>query len=168
MVRSGFACAVLALAVAGIVGFDLAKGRPAEAAAAHTITLRGKFAGSGWVRTLSRKLNKNRLIPFTLCAVWDHPSGKQFDCLPVPGSSLPPGTDLRLEQKPAGHGLRRADSPGWGMLAMSPTAVLKAPLSNDVTGNTFGTVRFRVTLRERATGRIVYRSNPFLLRWTRR
>src|SRR5215203_1202506 len=150
VLRSGvvFATAALALASALATQHRPAHAQATVGAAGHGITLRARFPGSGWRRSLSATLRKNRLTTFTVCAVWDHPASKQFDCLPVAGTSLPAGTELRLEQKPAGHGLKRADSPGWGMIGLSPSAVLRAPLSNDVTGNKLGTVRFRVTLRQ--------------------
>jgi hypothetical protein len=167
VLRAGVMFATVALALASALA---TQHRPAHAKATageagHSITLRGKFLGSGWRKSLSRTLVRTRLTQFTLCALWDHPASRQFDCIPTAGASLPKGTELRLEQKPPGHGLRRADSPGWGMIGLSPTAVLRAPLSNDVTGNKVGTVRFRVTLRQRSSGAIIYRSNLLLLRW---
>ena len=160
-----FATFTLAFATALATHHRPAHAKATVGTAGHSITLRGKFLGSGWKRSLSGRLVKTRLTQFTLCALWDHPASKQFDCIPTAGSKLPDGTELRLEQKPPGQGLKRPDSPGWGMIGLSPTAVLRAPLSNDVTGNKRGTVRFRVTLRQRSNGAIVYLSNPFLLRW---
>ena len=167
VLRTPLLLAAIAVAFAFALGLDQAHGRTAEAAAGHNITLRGKFPGSGWTGSLSRKLVRTRVIAFTVCAVWDQPPSRPFDCTPAPGVRLPRGTELRLEQKPPGTGLRRPDSPGWGMLGISDEATMRIPLSNDVTGNRFGTVRFRVTLRRTSSGAILYRSNPLPLRWHR-
>jgi hypothetical protein len=165
VVRTFVAVVALALALAGALAFTVGQGDAATAGESHTITLRGRFLGSGWRPALSRKLNKNKLTSFQLCAVLDHPRGKQFDCIPPAGLGLPAGTELRLEQTPPATGIRRPDSPGWGMVGLSPTAVLRAPLSNDTTGNKVGRVRFRATLRNATTGAIVSRSNVLVLRW---
>jgi hypothetical protein len=75
-------------------------------------------------------------------------------------------TTLRLEQDPAGRGIKRADSPGWGMLAASSTASLGAVLSNTVTGDVTGRFRYRVTLRDKA-GKVLVRSNVLPIDWHR-
>jgi hypothetical protein len=165
MLRSGVVLSALVVALAGTLASDLAQAPPARAGEAHTLTLRGRFPGSGWQPALSRKLIKSRLTSFQLCAVLDHPRREQFDCIPQAGTRLPAGTELRLEQTPPATAIRRRDSPGWGMLGVSPTAVLRAPLSNDVTGNKVGRVRFRATLRRMTTGEILARSNVLVLRW---
>ena len=48
-----------------------------------------------------------------------------------------------------------------------PVPTLHAVLSNAVAGNRFGTVFYRVTLRERGSGRILRTSNPFKVVWYR-
>ena len=77
---------------------------------------------------------------------------------------LPRGTILRLEQKPAGSGIKVKDTPGWGMVGTSLEPSIFAVLSNVVTGNKYGTVTYRVTLRD-AEGTIVARSKPFKVVW---
>lgn len=73
---------------------------------------------------------------------------------------------MRLEQHPVGRALKRADSPGWGMLAASSTASLGAVLSNTVTGDVLGRFRYRVTLRDTA-GKVLVRSNVLPVDWHR-
>jgi hypothetical protein len=73
---------------------------------------------------------------------------------------------MRLEQHPVGQALKRADSPGWGMLAASSTATVGAALSNTVTGDVLGTFRYRVTLRN-ADGRVLLTSNVLPIDWHR-
>ena len=73
---------------------------------------------------------------------------------------------MRLEQSPVRQSVRRVDSPGWGMLATSSTAVVAAVLSNTVTGDTLGRFRYRVTLRD-AAGKVLMRSNVFPIVWHR-
>jgi hypothetical protein len=164
--RRGLLLATPGVALACAFASDLAYRETADAAAGHNLTLRGRSPGWGWTTSMSRRLVRTRIIPFTVCAVWDQPASRPFDCTAAV-ARLPRGTELRLEQKPAGQGIKRRDSPGWGMVGLSHTAILRVPLSNAVTGNRYGTVRFRVTLRRRDSGAIVYRSNPLVLRWRR-
>jgi hypothetical protein len=163
--RALLRAAAVTLALTASAG--LWQGRAADAAESHSITLRGKFAGGAWKPTLSRKLDRNRLIAFSLCAVWDQPTSRRFNCAAAQGVQLPEGTELRLEQRPAAAALKLRDSPGWGLLGVSGEPSFRVPLSNGVTGNRFGTVTFRVTLRERSSGKVLYRSNALLLRWRR-
>ena len=133
---------------------------------ATVITLRGRTSSNGggtWQRRLRLKLLKRRLNRFELCAMVNQVRFSP-SCDPRPGSVLPRGTILRLEQKPAGKGIRVQDTPGWGMVGTSLDASLFAVLSNVVTGNTFGTYTYRVTLRD-AEGNIVARSKPFKVVW---
>ena len=133
--------------------------------AATVITLRGRPATGAWRRGLRMKLVKVRLERFELCAMVNQ-ARLSPTCDARPGSVLPRGTILRLEQKPAGQGIRVRDTPGWGMVATSLEPSLLAVLSNVVTGNTFGTTTYRVTLRD-AEGTILARSKPFKVTWVR-
>ena len=133
---------------------------------ATVITLRGRTSANGggtWQRRLRLKLLKLRLNRFELCAMVNQTKFSP-SCDARPGSVLPRGTILRLEQKPAGSGIRVKDTPGWGMVGTSLEPSLFAVLSNVVTGNKFGTVTYRVTLRD-AEGDIVARSKPFKVIW---
>ena len=53
---------------------------------------------------------------------------------------------------------------GVGSGSDSPGPALQAVLSNDVSGNRFGTVYYRVTLRQRS-GRVLRTSNTFKVVW---
>jgi hypothetical protein len=119
-----------------------------------------------WQHRLSLKLVKTRLITFSLCAVWDLPAATDFTCAASRGARLPAGTTMRLEQHPVGRALKRADSPGWGMLATSSTPSVGAVLSNTVTGDVLGRFRYRVTLRDSA-GKVLLGSNVFPIDWHR-
>jgi hypothetical protein len=134
--------------------------------AADTIALRARIDHGAWQRRLSLKLDKTKLISFTLCAVWDAPVTQRFRCAAPDGTRLPAGATMRLEQSPIGKALTRPDSPGWGMLATSSTASLGAVLSNTVTGDVLGTFRYRVTLRDTA-GKVLLSSNLFPIDWHR-
>jgi hypothetical protein len=129
-----------------------------------TITLRAHFHEGAWKRSLSIKLVKLRLIDFTLCAIWNWSPTDAFDCRAASKGALPAGTSLRLEQSPVAKALRRADSPGWGMLGQSPDAGLGAVVSNLLTGNKRGTFHYRVTLRDR-TNKVLVTSNTFTVVW---
>jgi hypothetical protein len=164
--RLELAALAAALLLTGLLtacaGADAERSTPA----ADTIALRARIDHGAWQRGLSLKLDKTKLISFTLCAVWDAPVAQRFRCAAPDGARLPAGTTMRLEQSPVGKALTRPDSPGWGMLATSSTASLGAVLSNTVTGDVLGTFRYRVTLRDTA-GKVLLSSNLFPIDWHR-
>ncbi len=71
---------------------------------------------------------------------------------------------MRLEQRPPGPGVKRADSPGWGLVGTSDQTELRVVLSDFVSGNRPGTVTYRVTLRN-PSGRILATSNTIMIDW---
>jgi hypothetical protein len=156
--------AVLAAALALAIPVTAGASANETAAVSGAITLRAKFHQGAWKTSLYLKLVKLRLDSFSLCAIWDHKAGEPFDCDAAAANSLPEGTILRLEQNPIAKALKRADSPGWGMLGASQDGALGAVLSNLLTGNKRGTFHYRVTLRDRA-GHVLVTSNPFTLTW---
>jgi hypothetical protein len=158
----------LALVCASVVlASPLASGAHAggtSKAVTGTITLRARYHGGLWQKSLYLKLVKLRLTDFSICAIWNRPTGETFDCGPASKRQLPDGTSLRLEQSPIARAIRRADSPGWGMLGSSPDAALGAVLSNLVSGNREGTFRYRVTLRD-STNQLLVASNTLTVVW---
>lgn len=166
MNRLVLAAVVAALASTGVVSACASADAERAAPAADSIALRARIDHGAWQHRLSLKLVKTKLITFSLCGVWDAPSGSAFTCATPHGARLPAGTTMRLEQHPVGRALKRADSPGWGMLAASSTASLGAVLSNTVTGDVLGRFRYRVTLRDTA-GRVLARSNVLAVDWHR-
>ena len=154
-----FASVVLASPLAsGAYGAGSSKSATGE------ITLRAKFHQGPWKKSLYLKLVKLRLIDFSVCAIWNHPAGAAFDCDAASRNQLPAGTLMRLEQSPVAKAVRRADSPGWGMLGASSDGALGAVVSNLLTGNRRGTFHYRVTLRDRSS-QILATSNTFTLVW---
>ena len=129
------------------------------------ITLRLRYKTGPWVTNLSVKLPKYQLETYKVCGVWNWPDERRFTCLGA-GSRLPEGTAMRMEQSPIAKALRRSDSPGWGMVGLSPDPVIRTPLSNTVTGNRYGTFYYRVTLRN-ASGKTLLTSNRVQLVWRR-
>jgi hypothetical protein len=133
-----------------------------------TITVLGSRTNTGpYTRSLSMKLDDTtpKPFPFYVCAAWGEqkaPAG----CKAAAGARLPVGGILRLEQQPPGPAVTYPDSPGWGTVGTSDTSELTVPLSNGTTGNRFGTVTYRVTMRDRA-GKILANSNRFVLTWHR-
>lgn len=166
MTRLGLAALAAALSSTGVVSACASAEAERAAPAADSIALRARVDHGAWQHRLSLKLVKTKLITFSLCAVWDAPPGSAFKCAAPHGARLPSGTTMRLEQHPVGRALKRADSPGWGMLAASSTASLGAVLSNTVTGDVTGRFRYRVTLRDSA-GKVLLRSNVFPIDWHR-
>jgi hypothetical protein len=136
----------------------------AQRAVSPHITLRIRYK-TAWVTRLPLKLNKNVLQTFRVCGVWNWPSSRRFTCLAA-GSRLPERTLMRMEQRPIARALRRDDSPGWGMVNVSPDPVIRTPLSNAETGNKYGTFYYRVTLRD-LSGKILLTSNRVALVWHR-
>jgi hypothetical protein len=129
------------------------------------ITLRVRHRFGPWKKSLTLKLNRNRIRSFSVCAIrnW-HPESDQFGC-EVLGPRLPEGT-LRLEQNPIRSAAPRTDSPGWGMLGLSIHDRLEAVLSNTASGNRFGRVYYRVTERS-PSGRVIAQSNRVVINWYR-
>jgi hypothetical protein len=128
-------------------------------------TVRVRYKSGPWVTKLSLKLNKNILMEFRVCGVWNWPTARRFTCLGA-GSRLPERTAARIEQSPIGTALKRDDSPGWGMVGFSDHAVVTVPLSNTETGNVYGTFYYRVTLRD-VSGAVLIRSNKVQVNWHR-
>jgi hypothetical protein len=161
--RTAFALVCAAVVLALPLASD-AYGDRTSSAVTGTITLRAKYHGGLWQKSLYLKLVKLRLTDFSLCAIWNHTAGEKFDCEPASKRQLPDGTSLRLEQSPVARAVVRADSPGWGMVGNSPNAGLGAVLSNLVSGNRVGTFKYRVTLRDR-TNQLLVASNTLRVVW---
>jgi hypothetical protein len=132
----------------------------ATTAAVATIRLGGRTGIDGpWRRALRLGLKRGGIpVSFSVCAVWGDPPSLTPACLQVSDERLPEGTQLRLEQH---------RTVGWKRVGLSPVPTLHAVLSNAVAGNRFGTVFYRVTLRERGSGRILRTSNTFRVIWHR-
>jgi len=164
--RLQVAAIAAALVSTGVVGACASADADRAVPTADSIALRARIDHGAWQHRLSLKLVKTRLITFSLCAVWDPPAATDFTCAASRGARLPAGTTMRLEQHPVGRALKRADSPGWGMLATSSTPSVGAVLSNTVTGDVLGRFRYRVTLRDSA-GKVLLGSNVFPIDWHR-
>jgi hypothetical protein len=134
-----------------------------HAAAADHITTRLRYKNGPWVTKLSLKLNKYKLNAFRVCGVFNWPAARRFTCLGA-GSPLPRGTSVRIEQTPIEEAMKRPDSPGWGMVGLATTPLVKVVLSNTETGNHTGTFYYRVSLRD-ASGKILLTSNKVKLVW---
>src|SRR3989442_9695236 len=164
-----FACALTFGASIGRTGASATRvlsGTRTAAADPGIITLRLRYRRGLWKTSLSLKLVKTRLISFSICAIRNYQAGQKYDCDLDRGAGLSGGMTMRLEQNPVAKALSRADSPGWGMLGVSITGRLGAVLSNTVTGDKFGTFRYRVTLRD-SSGKVLATSNPASGPWVR-
>jgi len=173
VLRAGLALLVAAVALAIPLGSGASVDRTGAPNALRddtpgTITVRARTGEGAWRPSLSLKLQKLKLTPFSVCALWNKPAGTPWSivCHDDAAGQLPPGTVMRLEQNPIRQALRRDDSPGWGMLAVSSDAELEAVLSNTITGNKYGTLHYRVTLRDSA-GKVLATSNTMNLVWHR-
>jgi hypothetical protein len=138
-------------------GAKPSSGAGATTAAAATIVLRGRTGIEGpWRSYLSLRLVRGGIpVSFSVCAVWgDQPLLTQ-ECRAAPGTRLPEGTMMRLEQR------RKA---AWRRVGLSTEPALEGVLSNAVSGNRLGTVFYRVRLRQQS-GRVLRTSNTFRVIW---
>jgi len=156
------AAAALAFAAIAVPGASSRSSSPVRAKADH-ITTRLRYNNGPWVTKLSLKLNKFRLNAFKVCGVFNWPAARRFTCLGA-GSQLPRGTTVRIEQSPIEEAMKRPDSPGWGMVGLAASPLVKVVLSNTETGNHTGTFYYRVSLRDVA-GKILLTSNKVQLVW---
>jgi hypothetical protein len=127
------------------------------------LTLRLRTRLGPWKTALYLKLNKNKLYTFSACGIRNWDGTEKFDCEAAAGR-LPSGNFLRLEQSPRAKALARADSPGWGMLGLTSNTRVGVALSNVLTGNKYGTYRYRVTLRT-GSGQVLATSNIVKVTW---
>jgi hypothetical protein len=146
--------------LASSAGVSPASRAHAASAAEATIKLGGRTGIDGpWRRALRLKLKRGGIpVSFSVCAVWGDPPTLTPQCLQASDERLPDETQLRLEQH---------RTVGWKRVGLSPAATLHAVLSNAVAGNRFGTVFYRVTLRQRGSGRILRTSNKLKVVWHR-
>jgi hypothetical protein len=131
---------------------------------ADAVTLWAKARGGPWSKTLSFRLSKLKLSVFYLCATYGTPLARRADC--QPSELLPSDTFLRIEQTPIERAQKRADSPGWGLVGMGPTKVIGVELSNEVTGDVYGTFKYRATVRD-GDGKVKATSNRVTITWHR-
>ena len=83
---------------------------------------------------------------FYVCATYNTALAARASC--ESSSSLDkPGTLLKIEQSPVKKAQKRPESPGWGLVAAGDKKIVGTELSNLVTGDNFGTFRYRATLR---------------------
>jgi hypothetical protein len=163
--------AILIFAIVGAVlasGVSAGSGAEQRASARKIeghITVRVRYKNGPWSTRLSVKLHRYLLNEFRVCGVWNWPATRRFTCLGA-GEKLPSRTLLRMEQNPIGKAMRRADSPGWGLLGISSDPVIKTPLSNAVTNNVLGTFYYRATLRD-FQGHVLLTSNKVSFTWHR-
>lgn len=127
------------------------------------LTLRLRTRLGPWKKSLYLKLNKNVLSSFAACGIRNWDGSERFDC-EVASGRLPGGNFLRLEQSPRGKALARPDSPGWGMLGLTSANRVGVVVSNVLTGNKYGTWRYRVTLRT-GSGQVLATSNIVKVTW---
>jgi hypothetical protein len=127
------------------------------------LTLRLRTRLGPWKKSLYLRLNKNKLSTFSACGIRNWDGTEKFDC-EVASGRLPGGNFLRLEQSPRAKALARPDSPGWGMLGLTSSTRVGVVVSNVVTGNRYGTYRYRVTLRN-ASGLVLATSNIVTVTW---
>ncbi len=131
------------------------------------ITLRAGSTNTGpWMQSLSLEHGPDGIpTNFFVCAAWDDARSRE-GCDAAPGAELPPGTILRLEQRPVGAAVESPDSPGWATVGTAESPELEIPLSDFVAGLGVEKATYRVTLRPRAGGPALATSNPITVAWS--
>jgi hypothetical protein len=140
---------IVALALAA--GTAFASSRPAAASApaartADNVQIWVKTRGGPWTKRLSLKLTRAKLSVFYLCATYNAALAPRAACEST-ASLDTPGTLLKIEQSPIKKAQKRPESPGWGLVAAGDKKIVQAELSNLVTGDNFGTFKYRAALR---------------------
>jgi hypothetical protein len=140
---------IAALALAA--GTAYASSRPATATApaartADNVQIWVKTRGGPWTKQLSLKLRKTKLSVFYVCATYNTGLAPRAACESTTSLDRP-GTLLKIEQSPIQKAQKRPESPGWGLVGAGDKKLVQAELSNLVTGDNFGTFRYRATLR---------------------
>src|SRR5262249_8539429 len=113
---------------------------------ADSIQIWVKSRGGPWTKRLSLKLVRAKLRVFYVCATFNTALAQRDRC---ESTTLldQPGTLLKIEQSPIKKAQKRPESPGSGLVGAGERRLVKAELSNWVTGDSFGTFRYGATLR---------------------
>jgi hypothetical protein len=135
-----------ALALAGGTAVAASGPRASHARQADAVQIWVKSRGGPWTRRLSLKLVRAKLSVFYVCATYNTTLAARDRCESTT-SIEHPGTLLKIEQSPIKKAQRRPESPGWGLVGAGDHKLVQAELSNLVTGDTFGTFKYRATLR---------------------
>jgi hypothetical protein len=140
---------ILALAVCALAaGTAVAASGPQSSGAgkADNVQIWVTTRGGPWTKRLSLKLVRSKLSVFYLCATYNTALARRDKC--ESASDLDqPGTLLKIEQNPVKKAQKRPESPGWGLVGAGSKKLVQAELSNLVTGDSFGTFKYRATLR---------------------
>jgi hypothetical protein len=124
-----------------------------------------KSRGGPWTKRLSLKLRRAKLSVFYVCATYNTALAPRAACESSRDLDQP-GTLLKIEQSPIQKAQKRPESPGWGLVGAGSKTMVQAELSNLVTGDTFGTFKYRATLRS-LEGRQVAVSKAVPVIWHR-
>jgi hypothetical protein len=158
--------ATLALAAGTAFASSEPQASSAPAArAATSVQVWVKTRGGPWRKSLSLKLRKAKLSVFYVCATYKQSLAAGARC----ESSVhidEPGALLKIEQSPVKKAQKRPESPGWGLVAAGDHKVVQAELSNLVTGDNFGTFKYRAALRS-LEGRPIATSRVVRVTWHR-
>jgi len=135
-----------AFALAAGTAFASSGPQTAGAQQADSIQIWVKTRGGPWTKRLSLKLVRAKLSVFYVCATFNTALARRDRC---ESTTLldQPGTLLKIEQSPIKKAQRRPESPGWGLVGAGNEKLVQAELSNLVTGDSFGTFRYRAALR---------------------
>lgn len=146
VLRLPFIVVLAALALAAGTAFGSSGPQTAGARKADSIQIWVKSRGGPWTKRLSLKLVRAKLRVFYVCATFNTALAQRDRC---ESTTLldQPGTLLKIEQSPIKKAQKRPESPGWGLVGAGDKKLVQAELSNLVTGDSFGTFRYRATLR---------------------
>ena len=136
----------LVLAATAFASSRPTAGSVPAARTADNVQIWVKSRGGPWSKRLSLKLRKATLSVFYVCATYNAALPARAECEST-ASLDTPGTLLKIEQSPVKKAQRRPESPGWGLVAAGDKKIVGTELSNLVTGDNYGTFKYRAALR---------------------
>ena len=146
MLRLPLLALFAALALAAGSAFAASGPQTSGARKADSIQVWVKARGGPWTKRLSFKLRKAKLSVFYVCATYNTTLAARARCEGTADLDQP-GTLLKIEQSPIKKAQKRPESPGWGLVGAGNKNLVQAELSNLVTGDNYGTFKYRATLR---------------------
>lgn len=146
MLRLPLVAVCAALVLAAGTAFASSGPQAPSARNATDVQVWVKSRGGPWTKRLSLKLRKAKLSVFYVCATYNTALPARAQCESTADLDTP-GTLLKIEQSPVKKAQKRPESPGWGLVAAGNKKIVQAELSNLVTGDNFGTFKYRATLR---------------------
>jgi hypothetical protein len=136
---------LLALVAALVLALGVASSRPTAGCPGRPhggqCSDLGQVARRALVQRLSLKLRKAKLSVFYVCATYNAPARPRR--VRVDGVARHAGHAVEDRAEPGQEGAEAPGEPGWGLVAAGDKKIVGTELSNLVTGDNFGTFKYR-------------------------